>query len=476
MINPFLAGAASVEVSINSSELQEYKNNFMRNVENSVYPGGSISPIYAKVLITKTALNTMVLISIDIHSTQKPLSNEIRNRISKQLKIKFEEITVCTSQNHSALYSYPPDWSYTNRLIQSIVDAAEEAYTKLQTASIGAIKGYCHDISYNYMVPITDDTPVHHYPHSKHKGGIIFARDYNVGRTSGRPFDSELGVIRIDSSEGNPIAVVFNFCAHPATTIDGDYMHGDYSGFAAQEIEAALPGAIALFTQGSLGNGNSIPIFGTVEDAKKSGHKLAVEVLRVLPDIQTTSTVESSVKSEPFLVTQIPFSTEHILKIKMHLEQFILELEEHPEACWIGEGPETYNLSEFFPKESRRKIAEILLNYCINKLAARERGDIEQLAPNDTEIQVFRWNDIALCLNAFEMYYQTGLEIKRLSPHRYTFPVGNANSLVGYVVPEEEFNYGGYCAIYSPMFVGKEGMYDPFNCDRIIARFREMLS
>lgn len=475
MINEFMAGAASVDVSIKPPELKEYTEKFMLSNERSIYPGGTISPIYAKVLITKTHSKTMVLISIDIHNTQKPLSDEIRCRISNNLGMKFEEITVCTSQNHSALYSYPLDWSYTIRLIKSIEKAAEEAYSKLETASIGAVKGNCYDISYNYLVPITEDTPVNYYPHEKHKGGIIFARDYHIGRTGGRPFDPEVGVIRIDSSKGNPVAVVFNFSSHPATTIDGEYMHGDYSGFAAQEIEKALPGTIAVFTQGSLGNGNSIPIFGTVEDARKSGQKLAAEVIRVLPDIATTPDVEASVKSEVFQVTLMPYTTERIMRIKKYLEEFLKELGENPKACWMGSGPETFNLPEFFPQDSKKNAAETLLKYCNNKLASRERGEVELLEPLDTEIQVFRWNDIALCMNAFEMFYQTGLEIKRTSPYRYTFPVGNANSLVGYVVPEEEFKYGGYCAIYSPMYSGSKGMRDPSNCDRIIERFRKML-
>ena len=117
-----------------------------------------------------------------------------------------------------------------------------------------------------------------------------------------------------------------------------------------------------------------------------------------------------------------------------------------------------------------------ILKYCEDKLSSRERNEPENLAPMDTEIQVFRWNDIVLCLNAFEMYYQTGFEIKRRSPFRYTFPVGNANSLVGYVAPDEEFQYGAYNIVTNPMYAGKPGMRDPKNCDRILKRFNVLLN
>jgi len=470
------AGAAKVDISISNKELDEYKEKWTENPHKDLYPGGTISPIYARVLITRTLKTAMVLISMDLVCTHKLVSDEIRMRISKNLGIGIENISVCTSQNHSALYSYPKEWSYTSRLIDLVEDVANKTHQKLEPAFIGAVKGYCFDISYNYLIPITEETPRCQYPHEKHKGGMIFARDYHLGRTSGRPFDSEVGVIRVDKENGVPLAVVFNFSSHPATTIEGDYMHGDYSGFAADEIEAEIHGVTALFTQGSLGNGNSIPFFGTIDDAKKSGHKLAKEVLRVLPDVKTASTVKTAVVSEPFLVTHVPFSTQRIVKIKGYLEEYLSDLEKNPDACWIGEGPETFNLSEFFSSNVRKGIAQTLLKYCNNKLLQREKGVLENLNPLETEIQVFRWNDIVLCMNTFEMFYQTGLEIKRTSPFRYTFPVGNANFLIGYVVPEDEFYYGGYCSVYSPMFTGQDGMKDPSNCKRIIERFMTILN
>jgi len=69
------------------------------------------------------------------------------------------------------------------------------------------------------------------------------------------------------------------------------------------------------------------------------------------------------------------------------------------------------------------------------------------------------------------MFYQTGLEIKRLSPLRYTFPVGNANTLVGYVAPQEEFDLGGYEVVTNPMYANQPGMRSPENCPRIVQRF-----
>ena len=469
----FFAGAAVTDITPSVRELEELKP--MLGYNKNLFPGGSIRPLLAKVLATKTEEKAAVIITADLHNTPKWLSDKIRKSIASEFNVNRENIAVCTSQTHSSPEVLPPEWSYTYRIIDTIKTAAGEAYNSLRPAAIGAIKGYCHDISYNHNLPITEETPKSYYPDTKHIGGLMFARDHITGRTGGRPFDPETGVIRIDGEDGKPIAVIYNFSAHPATCIEGEYMHGDYVTFASEKIESELPGTTALFLQGSLGNAQIIPLFGTWEDAKRSGEKLASEVLRVLPDVVTVSEVTASVVNEPFPVTFISYPTERLKKFVGYINDFFEELKRNPDTCWFGEGHDTINLAPKFPSERRRVAVLPLLKYCENKLKARENYEAEKSEPIDTEIQLFRWNDIALCMNAFEMYYQTGFEIKRLSPFRYTFPVGNTNSLVGYVVPQEEFEYGGYNAFTSPMYCNYPGMIDPENCDRIIKRFAGLL-
>jgi hypothetical protein len=179
---------------------------------------------------------------------------------------------------------------------------------------------------------------------------------------------------------------------------------------------------------------------------------------------------------EPFPVTLVSYPTDRLERLLAYFQGFLRELETNPQACWIGAGPDTVNLPPRFPADARRRMVTPLVKYCEEKLAARRRGEREELTALETDIQIFRWNDIALCFNGWEMFYQTGLEIKRLSPLRYTFPVGNTNSLVGYVAPQEEFDLGGYEVVTNPMYAGQPGMRSPENCERIIARFLALIN
>jgi len=477
----FMAGTASVDITPYREELKEFVEICGSDSNSTLFPGGVIRPLMAKVLATRTENTAIILISIDHHSTPDWLSGEIRRIISGKLGIGVEAVSVCTSQNHSAPMWAGPDtdrmktWKYTVRFIELIVNAAEGAWRDLRPASIGTTIGYCHDISYNDSVPITSETPVKYYPDSKHIGGMIFARNHIIGRSSGRPFDPEVGVVRIDDADNNPMAVIFNFSAHPATCINGEYIHGDFVGFAADRIESELPGVTALFLQGSLGNAQIIPIFGTWQDARRTGEKLADEVLRVLPDAVMAQKVVSSAVSEVFPVRFIPYTTECLKRYVEYVNEYLKELEINNDAEWLGEGPYTLDLPPGYTPDKKREYVAPILKYCEKKLAGRERNEPESLEPRVTEIQVFRWNETALCMHALEMYYQTGLEIKRISPSRYTFPTGNANMLVGYVMPEEEFQYGGYMAFTSPMYNNLPGMWDPGNCKRIIERFKDLM-
>jgi len=473
MVKNFFAGAASADITPTPGEMEELRP--MLGYNQNLFPGGAAKPLLIKVLVTKAGDVFFVIITADLHNTPKWLSDEMRKNIAAQLNIETEGITVCTSQTHSSPEVFPPGWSYTKRIIVIATSTACKAYDNLKPASIGATKGYCHDISYNYLIPITENTPASFYPDKKHIGGILFARDHVIGRAGGRPIDPEVGVIRIDGEDGKTIAALYNFSAHPATCIEGEFLHGDFVSFASEKIEAELPGATALFLQGSLGNIQIIPLFGTIDDARRSGETLAKEVLRVLPDIRTESNVAASTVSESFPVTFISYPSERLKKFIRHIEDYLAEIEKNPDSIWLGEGQDTINLAPKLSAERRRASVLPLLQYCEKKLRARESGEAEVLTPIDTEIQILRWNDIALCLNAFEMFCQTGLEIKRLSPFRYTFPVGNANSLIGYVVPQDEFGYGGYNSFTSPMYNNYPGMFDPGNNDRITNKFADLL-
>ena len=68
------------------------------------------------------------------------------------------------------------------------------------------------------------------------------------------PFDPQIGLLRVDTLDGKPLALVYNFAGHPYAGVPDGGATADYPGFASRVIEAAWPGAVALFVQGAGGD------------------------------------------------------------------------------------------------------------------------------------------------------------------------------------------------------------------------------
>ena len=71
------------------------------------------------------------------------------------------------------------------------------------------------------------------------------------------PIDNQIGVIRVDDSDGAPIAIVANFAAHPTTVPRENALEfsADYPGRFYEALEAlASPGCVAIFLNGAMAN------------------------------------------------------------------------------------------------------------------------------------------------------------------------------------------------------------------------------
>ncbi len=90
-------------------------------------------------------------------------------------------------------------------------------------------------------------------------------------RDSDGPFDAQIGVIRVDDSDGGPIAIISNFAAHP-TTVGEEYslaFSADYLGYYYAALEAlTAQGCVAMFLNGAEGN----QACGNPEDKKGWEH------------------------------------------------------------------------------------------------------------------------------------------------------------------------------------------------------------
>jgi neutral ceramidase len=99
--------------------------------------------------------------------------------------------------------------------------------------------------------------------------GALFGHSINR-RWLNRPVDPSIGVLRIDSADGTPLAILGNFACHNVVLgSDNLEVSGDWMGYCARQLEATFDG-VALMSQGGAGDVN--PITTSVRERLSHGY------------------------------------------------------------------------------------------------------------------------------------------------------------------------------------------------------------
>jgi len=403
----------------------------------------------------------MVLITADLLGVSPYLLARVRAMLGQAPGFEAARIALAASHTHSGP-PYENGDAYCEWVAEQMAGSATDAVADLAPSRIGATVGFCNNLSYYERIPITHENAERIGADPRHIGGIKHSRDYLEARAAAGPIDPQVGVVRIDRADGTPRAVLIHFTAHPAIEIEPPHVSPDYVGFAMNAIRRELPGVVPLFCQGADGAVNINNIFGTLEHARQHGQTFAAEVLRVLDTIETTDRVDAvCAASATFNLEYSPVPTQEHIDEEMDLcRRYVEALERNPDEVWLGNGTYTINLPPGFSPEARRRAVEARIRQLENLRS--KPGHVSP--PSPAELQLFRCNDIALIFNSFELFVQLGLELKRRSPHRYTFPVCySGGGPGGYLGRAEEIARGGYH--FMPFDPGRRS---PANAARIV--------
>jgi hypothetical protein len=232
--------------------------------------------LYAKALALEDSTGRRaVLVTSDLIGFSAAVAEPICDRISAKTGLKRPDILLTAAHNHAGPQlnlktstSEGPDAGeagrtidYTRQLQDKIVDLVVEAVAHLEPARISWGSGIV-----NFVMNRREFTP---------RGVILGVNPRGLA-------DRSVPVLRADSLDGEPRAVLFQAGAHN-TTLTGDNYQicGDYAGFAQRFVQNRYPGVQAMFMLGCAGDANPYPR-GTLELAREHGTSLAKEVCRVL--------------------------------------------------------------------------------------------------------------------------------------------------------------------------------------------------
>jgi len=428
-------------------------------------------PLYAKALVLKDDVTTVVLVTVDavaiggIGRIKDDFLGNVRTQLEKELNIPPASVVVNASHCHGIVCA---------DVEQRTIQAVKEAYGNMEPVKVGAGVGHENRIMENRRLKLKDGSEAdvrHAYslPPDDQVAGI-------------GPTDPEIGLLRIDRKNGQPLAVVYNFACHPIQGVPSRGNTADISGFASKVIEENLgDGVLALFVQGCAGDVNPVQYkdVHNPRDAEPLGNLLGLSAMRALKRIQTREDVQLKLVNE---VLTLPRGTD--------LEERITALQAEQTKLLQSLRGTSLNLKTFLPLYVQYKLSADFPSYYSHrylhdeaigrqdliKLDAENRANMEAYIRNihvmeqltrvqanlnllkmhqaqnvaagketlDTEVVGLRIGDFVLVTFPGELSVQIGLNIKQHAPAEFTFVAGYTNGYIYYTPTAEQRNNSGH--------------------------------
>jgi len=426
--------------------------------------------LWVKALVLSDDTTTAVIVTVDavaigeIGSIRNDYLENVRVKLNQDLKIDPRNVLVNASHCHGIVCA---------EIEERTVQAVKEAASRMVPVHAGVGTGHEDRIQENRRLLLKNgrEADVRH--------AYSLPPDAEVAGVG--PIDPEIGVLRLDRTDGHTVALVYNFACHPIQGVPGGGNTADFTGFASRVIQENLSeGTIALFIQGCGGDIN--PVFykdvDHPRDAEPLGNLLGLSTLKAARSIQSREAETFRVINETLtlprrdLAERITAQETELLRLAQTLRGTSLNLKTFmPLAV-------KYSLSGDFPSYySHRYLHDDLLGRDdLRKLDAENRRNMEQYIHNiqvmeeltrvqtnlallrkhqarniaagkrtiDVEVMGLRVGDFVLVTFPGELTVQIGLNIKQASPHEMTFVAGYTNGYIYYSPTADQLqNFGG---------------------------------
>ncbi len=344
--------------------------------------------LLATALMLDDGARRVAILSCDMIALHPRLVAQTRELVEEATGIPGDHLMICCTHTHSGPPGYaaegsrPVDRAHAANLPFRLAGAVQLAHDRLQPARLAHATGESA-IGINRREVTGPGTTI-------------------LGENPAGPVDRSVGVLRVDGSDGTPLASLVNYACHPVILGSRSLaVSADFVGQTRRIVESAT-GAPMLYVQGACGDIN--PLEGVREDDAnlvRLGTILAGEVLRVWAGMRPH---DDGVRLAAF---------------RSEVELPVVELP--------GQSPGV----------NSREVAERLEQEFPWAVEMGEHGV-------RMEVQALAIGDLGIVAQASEPFVETGLQVKAASPFARTFFAGFANGCAGYVPVASAYRHGGY--------------------------------
>lgn len=447
-------------------------------------------PLYAKALVLDDGATQVVIIGMDvvaiggISEVSDDFLPQLRARIEGELGIPGSQVLVNASHSHPPVHLLCDHEEQVAR----VFDAVRRAKEEMVEVTVGVGVGHEDRFVINRTVRLKNGK------HWTIRHANPMAPDEEVAELG--PIDPEIGILRFDRLDGQPLAVIFNYACHPLVGVSPwRQVSAQFPGFAAEVIEDHL-GAMAIFLQGAGGDVTEV-LYKDVNHPRNSeglGEMLGLSTLRALRDLETGPAALKVITEH----TEFPRRTD--------VPERVAELKEEQAGLLRSLRGTSLNFRTFLPlylksalnpqypadysyrylqeeaigradlrgldEENAERIAKYLSNIRAMERLAHIEDSIETLlhhkglndasgkATIDAEVQGIRIGEAVLITCPAEALTQIGLNVKRSSPHQRTFVAAFSNGYMHYGPPADYYDKGGYEVTECLLGAGWQEIYE----------------
>jgi len=400
--------------------------------------------MYATALVASAHGATVAILDCDLIFLHPPLVDEIRDAIAATLETRRSHVLINCTHSHSAPTSSPvkvggeqdrvrpEEEAYIRSLPHLLLSAVKQAKAAMQPARIGSGVGHIA-LSANRREKLPD-------------GRVV------LGNNCEGPVDHGVGVVRVDSRDGRPLAALVNYACHPIFLGSASHLISpDFPGPMRRTVERET-GATCLFLQGATGNVNPRnPMHPDTGEAERAGTMLGLEAAKTFLGIDSRTTVERE-----YWLTSV--ATFHLVRkeavepatpdrVAAREEVLALPLLPLPDAAGARRILEERTAAlEAMVKQGadlddlNPARYQVLWAKSLVKTVEEKRGPMSVSVP----VQALRINDVAVVGVAGELFIEVQLAIKKASPFGSTLVAAYSNGCVCYIPVTEAYPDGGY--------------------------------
>ena len=412
-----LAGAATVDITPAGAVLMDGYGG-RREPSQGVH-----DPLFARVLVLEHEGERAAIVACDLLGMHAEITGEVRRLAEKRLGIATDAIVVCATHDHAGpaglrggMFARLDD-VLAGTLVQRIVGALGEASAALRPAVLKVGQATVGTISQN-------------------------RRDPNG------PIDPTLRVLIVEGGDG-PIATVMSFACH-ATVLSGEnlMLSAEFPGLACRLLQEQT-GAPALYLQGACGNVNPTWIKQDFVSVERAGQIVGGSALRVVAELRALGPGQRAhnIRWDEFPEKKLPgrIVEPRLLATRQEIDVPLREFESDEQYASRIEELSAKAESSPAATAERRAVMAQLTRYQNERWAATWARRQPELKAQRMEVQALSLGEgLALLALPGEFFVETADAIRARCGIDDLLVACYANDYIGYVIPPEAYDEGGY--------------------------------